>query len=166
MSSLSNERLKEIVEYHPGCENYATRIEWMAMARELLAYREAQGKAVMWWTGPEPTWTGEIESTHAHETGSHQIPLYAAPQLPAIPDEITPDDEQIMAIEGVTPPLDTGNSPVIPDGCEWKIDEQDYFWSTSCGHTWVFSYVNIEENGVNYCQHCGKHVLAAAPKPE
>lgn len=31
---------------------------------------------VAWWTGPEPTPTGEIESIHDHETGSHSIPLY------------------------------------------------------------------------------------------
>lgn len=31
---------------------------------------------VAWWTGPEPTPTGEIESIHDHETGSHIIPLY------------------------------------------------------------------------------------------
>lgn len=30
---------------------------------------------VTWWTGPEPTSTGEIESFHDHETGSHEYPL-------------------------------------------------------------------------------------------
>ncbi|MDR5020539.1 hypothetical protein RF657_19450, partial [Yersinia rochesterensis] len=30
---------------------------------------------VTWWTGPEPTLTGELESFHDHETGSHYLPL-------------------------------------------------------------------------------------------
>ncbi|EKN3396573.1 DUF551 domain-containing protein, partial [Yersinia enterocolitica] len=30
---------------------------------------------VTWWTGPEPTLTGELESYHDHETGSHYLPL-------------------------------------------------------------------------------------------
>ncbi|EOX7250261.1 hypothetical protein ACPVCS_003222 [Escherichia coli] len=41
---------------------------------ELLVSRDAV--PVAWWTGPEPTLTGEIESIHDHETGSHYIPLY------------------------------------------------------------------------------------------
>ncbi|HHJ4376157.1 TPA: hypothetical protein ACQJWS_000820 [Citrobacter freundii] len=46
---------------------------------------------VAWWTGPEPTPTGEIESIHDHETGSHSIPLYPfhnAPPAPVVPDDV------------------------------------------------------------------------------
>ena len=44
-------------------------------------YQAAQ--PVVWWTGPEPTPTGEREGFHDHETGSHSIPLYTAPPAPA-----------------------------------------------------------------------------------
>lgn len=74
------------------------------MARELLANREAQ--PVMWWTGPEPTPTGERESFHDHETGSHYIALYTAPPAPAVPDgyklmplEITDEIGEAIAME-------------------------------------------------------------------
>lgn len=40
---------------------------------------------VAWWTGPEPTPTGEIESIHDHETGSHSIPLFAGYTAPPAP---------------------------------------------------------------------------------
>lgn len=59
-------------------------------ARMLLAAMDS--KPVAWWTGPEPTPTGEIESIHDHETGSHIIPLfafyYSAPPAPVatVPD--------------------------------------------------------------------------------
>lgn len=46
----------------------------MCAMMELL--EKADGEPVAWWTGPEPTPTGEIESIHDHETGSHSIPLY------------------------------------------------------------------------------------------
>lgn len=41
-----------------------------------------ESEPVVWWTGREPTPTGEIESIHDHETGSHSIPLYAVPINP------------------------------------------------------------------------------------
>ncbi|WP_312740509.1 hypothetical protein [Cedecea neteri] len=88
-----------------------------AMASELLALREAGKEPVAWWTGPEPTATGEIESIHDHETGSHQIPLYAAPQLSAVPD----DAEQRLAaavelLKQAAPHMLADESLKDPDG--------------------------------------------------
>lgn len=101
MNNLSSE---ELVQIHATAREARLPVVWTekkalahfkekitpelveAMARELLALREAGKEPVAWWTGPEPTPTGEIESIHDHETGSHQIPLYAAPQLTAVPE--------------------------------------------------------------------------------
>ncbi|HFK7186568.1 TPA: hypothetical protein ACG0BA_002210 [Serratia odorifera] len=47
--------------------------EVAALARIALEAKTSQ--PVQWWTGPEPTPTGEMESCHDHETGSHYIPL-------------------------------------------------------------------------------------------
>lgn len=44
-----------------------------ALARIALAAKTSE--PVAWWTGPEPTLTGEIESIHDHETGGHYLPL-------------------------------------------------------------------------------------------
>lgn len=43
------------------------------LARIALAAKTAE--PVAWWTGPEPTLTGELESIHGHETGGHCLPL-------------------------------------------------------------------------------------------
>lgn len=83
-AQLSREELQQIADTdHVQCGDAA------AMARMLLAGMDSE--PVAWWTGPEPTPTGEIESIHDHETGSHTIPLCprysAAPPAPvAVPD--------------------------------------------------------------------------------
>lgn len=59
----------------------------------------------------------------------------------------------------------TLNSPEIPDGCQWTFDEHDYKWDSGCGEAWMFSDGGPTENGVKFCQSCGKPVLlAAAPE--
>ncbi|MGT3344636.1 hypothetical protein [Yersinia enterocolitica] len=68
-----------------------------ALARIALAAKRAE--PVTWWTGPEPTLTGELESYHDHETGSHYLPLVVS-----------------LSAYNTTPQL---NSPEIPDG--WKL---------------------------------------------
>lgn len=53
----------------------------------------------------------------------------------------------------------------IPDGCHWAYDEHDYKWDSGCGEAWMFSDGGPVENGVKFCQSCGKPVLlAAAPE--
>lgn len=97
MNNLSNERLKEIRD----CDTSISFAESEAMARELLALREAQSKkvsfddlrdAVAEMTGGMPLeWSSS-------EKGYHAVPFmnfnslarivdkfYAAPQLPAVP---------------------------------------------------------------------------------
>lgn len=61
----------------------------------------------------------------------------------------------------------TGNSPVIPDGCLWTYDDHDYKWNSACGESWTFIDDGPEENGVKFCQGCGKPVvLSVAPQRE
>lgn len=96
MNNLSNERLKAIAGLgSPECMTFPpSHDQCAAMARELLAYREAQGNVV--------AVTGEDEISNMQATGlylrawptdrqrneveGYTIPLYAAPQLPAVPD--------------------------------------------------------------------------------
>ena len=40
-----------------------------------IALVSLTAEPVAWWTGPEPTPTGEMESIHDHETGGHWLPL-------------------------------------------------------------------------------------------
>ncbi|HEI9849576.1 TPA: hypothetical protein SLN67_002611 [Serratia marcescens] len=57
------------------------------------------------------------------------------------------------------------NSPEIPDGCQWTFDEHDSKWDSGCGEAWMFCDGGPTENGVKFCQNCGKPVLlAAAPE--
>ncbi|MDW5511764.1 hypothetical protein [Serratia proteamaculans] len=53
----------------------------------------------------------------------------------------------------------------IPDTCQWTYDEHDSKWDSGCGDAWMFCDGGPVENGVKFCQGCGKSVsLAAAPE--
>ncbi|MGC0220697.1 hypothetical protein [Enterobacter cloacae complex sp. 2025EL-00065] len=78
MTELTREELEKIADTdHVQCGDAS------ALARMLLAAMDSE--PVAWWTGPEPTPTGEIESIHDHETGSHTIPLYPGYTAPPAP---------------------------------------------------------------------------------
>lgn len=68
LDSFTVEQLNDFIKSdHTQCGDVA------ALARIALAAKRAD--PVTWWTGPEPTKTGELESYHDHETGSHYLPL-------------------------------------------------------------------------------------------
>lgn len=61
---------------------------------------------------------------------------------------------------------EAGNSPVIPDGCLWTYDDNDYKWDSACGESWTFIEDGPEENGVKFCQGCGKPVVIEVTQEE
>lgn len=63
------------------------------------------------------------------------------------------DDERIMAIEGIIPPISAGNSPVTPDG--WKLVPID------ATRSMIDAARRVEEDGYD-AMH--KAMLAAAPQ--
>lgn len=145
MSNLSNERLKEIAAHEIGSDAYPRRAEWQAMARELLAYRKAQGKPVVCEYG-ESNGDGSYSVVY----GRYPIPsyikvspdwpiklFYAAPQLPAVPDEMTP--EMVRAVQ-----LHSELGIYAANNLSGAYDLFREFWSVACR----------------------AEMLAAAPKPE
>ncbi|EOA3302783.1 hypothetical protein ACJQ6X_004310 [Yersinia enterocolitica] len=105
LDGFTVERLEEILNFdlprHP-----AALEEIVALARIALAAKRAE--PVTWWTGPEPTLTGEFESYHDHETGSHYLPLVVS-----------------LSAYNTRPQL---NSPEIPEGLKMgKFGYQDLF---------------------------------------
>lgn len=99
MNNLSNERLQKIAswreKYGNGHNVVIPAEEAEAIVRELLAYREAQGKPVLWEISNPGE--GSYYTPHKPEPGDYRHELiiaefYAVPQLPAVPDEIAPDD--------------------------------------------------------------------------
>ena len=52
-----------------------------------VALASLTAEPVAWWTGPEPTPTGELESVHDHETGSHWLPLICIDRPAINPEE-------------------------------------------------------------------------------
>lgn len=51
----------------------------------------------------------------------------------------------------------------VSNGCKWSFDDDGY-WKSACGITWVFNDGGPIENEYNFCQKCGgKVVLEPAP---
>lgn len=71
LDDFTVERLQAITQQPDSSTIFMYEVR--ALARIALAAKTAQ--PVAWWTGPEPTLTGEIESIHDHETGGHYLPL-------------------------------------------------------------------------------------------
>ena len=42
--------------------------------------------------------------------------------------------------------------------CEWKQDEDNGCWDTSCGHLFEFSEGGPQENRLSYCWYCGRRI--------
>lgn len=70
MKELDDFTVAEL-ELIASCPLESDRVK--SLARIALAAKTAE--PVAWWTGPEPTLTGEHESIHDHETGGHYLPL-------------------------------------------------------------------------------------------
>ena len=50
--------------------------------------------------------------------------------------------------------------------CEWSQDGESGIWNTGCGSTWSFHDDGPEENGMNFCHSCGKHLVVEAAEHE
>ncbi|WP_338629393.1 DUF551 domain-containing protein [Yersinia enterocolitica] len=74
LDSFTVDRLKDLINQYVHEEyNDVSDEEVIKLVSIALAAKRAE--PVTWWTGPEPTKTGELESYHDHETGSHYLPL-------------------------------------------------------------------------------------------
>lgn len=71
--------------------------------------------------------------------------------------------DQAMALPGapaqpVAAPLTDSQAQAgaVPLTCEWAHNEDDGFWDTECGQSWLFDDGGPKENHMNFCHCCGK----------
>ncbi|MGH1475250.1 DUF551 domain-containing protein [Yersinia proxima] len=152
LDSFTVEQLNNFIESdHAQCGDVA------ALAAIALAAKKAE--PVTWWTGPEPTLTGEVESFHDHETGSHYLPLVVS-----------------LSAYNTTPQL---NSPEIPEGwikCSdhkpergtdvqvYCSDTREQFVAFHLGNG-EFQYAHHEDTSIT-CRPSHWMPLSAAPEKE
>ena len=44
------------------------------------------------------------------------------------------------------------------DVCEWKYNNSEYYWESSCEHLHIFMSDGPEENEYDFCPYCGKNI--------
>ena len=44
------------------------------------------------------------------------------------------------------------------DVCEWKYNNSEYYWESSCEHLHIFMSDGPEENEYKFCPYCGKKI--------
>ena len=47
---------------------------------------------------------------------------------------------------------------VSDDVCEWKYNNSEYYWESSCEHLHIFMSDGPEENEYKFCPYCGKKI--------
>ena len=85
--------------------------------------------------------------------------MAAMPELIAIAERATEVAEKKVSADA------------LADVCKWVYREHDFMYEAACGSMWSFINGNSADNGVNFCQCCGKPVatvddaIAAEGKP-
>ena len=44
------------------------------------------------------------------------------------------------------------------DVCEWKYNDTEYYWESSCEHLHIFMADGPKENEYIFCPYCGKNI--------
>lgn len=141
LDSFTVERLGEIKNAFLDCNKETAPSIGDIFALIDIALAAKRAVPVTWWTGPEPTQTGELESYHDHETGSHYLPLIVS-----------------LSAYNTTPHL---NSPEIPEG--WKLVPTEI--TKAMRDAWDSAPNGHEDDDVNMC-NAYRDMLAAAPEPQ
>ena len=50
---------------------------------------------------------------------------------------------------------------VSSDVCEWKYNDTEYCWESSCDHFHIFMSDGPKENEYGFCPYCGKKIKVA-----
>ena len=47
---------------------------------------------------------------------------------------------------------------ISDDVCEWKYNDTEYYWESSCDHLHIFMSDGPKENEYDFCPYCGKKI--------
>lgn len=47
---------------------------------------------------------------------------------------------------------------ISDDVCEWKYNDTEYYWESSCDHLHIFMSDGLKENEYDFCPYCGKKI--------
>ena len=47
---------------------------------------------------------------------------------------------------------------ISDDACEWKYNDTEYYWESSCEHLHIFMSDGPKQNEYSFCPYCGKKI--------
>ena len=72
---------------------------------------------------------------------------------------VTEKYQHIKAIDVLNDAIEiVKQGSVSDDVCEWKYNNSEYYWESSCEHLHIFMSDGPEENEYKFCPYCGKKI--------
>lgn len=136
MNNLSNDEIKLAISTYEKSGNTV----WANALRELLAYREAQGNVVAW-RNKTTGWCGTVVVQGANPADKGYEPLYTAPQLPALPDEMS--FEMMRAVQ-----MHSELGAYAANNFSGAYDLFREFWSVACRAAMIAAAPKPDSNNV------------------
>ena len=55
--------------------------------------------------------------------------------------------------------IETAKKRIVSDDvCEWRYNDTEYYWESSCDHLHIFMSDGPKENEYDFCPYCGKKI--------
>lgn len=65
---------------------------------------------------------------------------------------------EVISIGNAVNIITVGEAKWKADVCEWKYNETEDIWESSCGHLLIFMADGPKENEYAFCPYCGRRI--------
>lgn len=102
---------------------------------------------------------GKSFGTDVFEEIRNMPTAYSSDKVVEELEEIAYVDEDVNSfvdLEDATEIVKQGD--VSDDVCEWKYNDSEYYFESSCDHLHIFMFDGPKENEYDFCPYCGKKI--------
>ena len=111
----------------------------------------------------EHSLTGKMDISNAIYLLNNQPTTY---DIDKVVDELETNKQNALEVEESIKEYNVWNEAieivkqggVSDDVCEWKYNDTEYYFESSCDHLHIFMSDGPKENEYKYCPYCGKKI--------